>query len=309
MAACAVAVAAAFGAVLMVAPANPGRPASTSPPSGRPLPAAVETAAVPAPWVTTRHAITVDGVSRTYLTVVPTAAQGTLPVIVLLHGRGGEPAAILVHSGLTGLDVPAILIVPQGWESSWNAGDCCGLAYQHAIDDVGFIRTALHDVVSSEPHADPSRVYVVGFSNGGRMAYRLACDLPGTFAGFVAVEAVPVGPPCRSMRPLNIVIVAQERDPLLSFGSGQAPKHIYGFTEPTVTATVASLKGLDGCGIGTTGSAGGAIVRTWPCAAGTYLRYVWYPGGAHNWRPSSAGTPGVDHFIFQLLQSGSGHAV
>ena len=45
------------------------------------------------------------------------------------------------------------------------------------------------------PKIDPGHtrpVYVVGYSNGGRLAYRLACTDPTLFDGMVALKADPM---------------------------------------------------------------------------------------------------------------------
>jgi poly(3-hydroxybutyrate) depolymerase len=129
----------------------------------------------------------------------------------------------------------------------------------------------------------------------------------------MAVEAVPVEF-CQSMHPLDITLIAQQADPLLTVQAGRPPKAVGGFKEPTVEATVARMRTLDGCGgPPAVASAGRSIERTWTCAGGSRLRYVWYPGGSHSWRPpgpASPGrtahstTPGATDFVAQLLGRG-----
>jgi polyhydroxybutyrate depolymerase len=263
---------------------------------------------LPAGWVASAHTVDVAGLVRTYLTVAPADLTGPVPVVVLMHGRDMTPDGILHASGLAGRIGPAVLVVPAGWEEFWNAGDCCGAAYRHHVDDVAFIQAAVRDVLAATPEARASRVYAVGFSNGGRLAYHLACQLPGVFAGFVAVEAVPVES-CQQMRPLDVTVVAQQADPLLSIGAGQPIKRVGGFAEPSVTATVGAMRRLDGCAAApSVTSAGAAREQTWSCTAGTQVRYVWYPGGAHDWRPATATTPGATDFVAQMLHPAAGSA-
>ena len=60
---------------------------------------------------------------------------------------------------------------------AWNAGICCAFALRN---DVGY----LVDVVNASSQAvpvDATRVYVVGFSNGGMMALRAICSAPVRF--------------------------------------------------------------------------------------------------------------------------------
>ena len=76
---------------------------------------------------------------------------------------------------------------------SWNAGGCCGQAAQHDVDDVAFIKSL---VAAVDPGHRTIMTLVddlrtVGYSNGGRLAYKLACSAPGLFDGTAVVKADP----------------------------------------------------------------------------------------------------------------------
>ena len=287
------------------APGRDASSASSAHGTSRAAGAAVRLASVPSGWVVTPHPVAVGGLARSYLTVEPatlaSASPASVPVVVLMHGLTMTPAGVLGISDLAGQIGPAVLVVPAGWHRSWDAGGCCGAAYRLGVNDVGFVRRALTDVLAATPAADRQRVYVAGFSNGGRMAYRLACDLPGVFAGMAAVEAVPVAG-CVNLHPLDITVVAQQADPLLTVDAGALPKYVDGHVEPTVGATVDRWRTLDGCGpSAAVTTRGQAVIQTWTCAAGTHMTYVWYPGGAHRWRPATATTPGVTGFVLRMM--------
>ena len=105
----------------------------------------------------------------------PGLAEGR-PAMIFLHGLGDDPAAAASSTGFNRLsDRDGDLIAyPEGVRRSFNAGLCCGPAVPLGVDDVGF----LSDVVSDLRARGAGRVAVVGFSNGGMMAYRLACARP-----------------------------------------------------------------------------------------------------------------------------------
>ena len=98
---------------------------------------------------------------------------------------------------LAGAQRNAIVVYPDGVGvgafSCWsipgmvNPGQCL---FDAGIDDVGFIN-ALIDQMFSRFSIDPSRIYAVGFSNGGMMALSLACRLSHRIA---AVGSVAGGP-------------------------------------------------------------------------------------------------------------------
>lgn len=60
----------------------------------------------------------------------------------------------------------------------------------HGSDDIAYARASLEAARGLVP-VDPDRIYLVGFSNGALMAYRLAQELPGVFAAVAAAGAPP----------------------------------------------------------------------------------------------------------------------
>ena len=82
------------------------------------------------------------------------------------------------------------------------------------------------------PKVDPGHtrpIYFVGYSNGGRMAYRLECTDPSLFNGMVAVKADPM-PGCVVTKPQNVLVFAALDDPVGAVqargeGQGDAPGH------------------------------------------------------------------------------------
>lgn len=77
-----------------------------------------------------------------------------------------------------------------GYGRLWNDGRCCGRGYVFEVDDAAFV-VALVDDVARRVAVDRSRIYLVGYSNGGALAYHVAWRFPERFAG-VAVYAATV---------------------------------------------------------------------------------------------------------------------
>jgi polyhydroxybutyrate depolymerase len=196
---------------------------------------------------------------------------------------------------------PAISVFPSGYDQSWDAGSCCGAAYSAGVDDVSFLEAVVREVLRTQPDA-AQRVYLVGYSNGGRMAMRMACADPGAFAGVAAVEAVPAAP-CEAMTPLPTLLVASSEDPLLTVATTGAPKQIQGWVEPTVGATVTELEHLDGCrGSGSVAVTGTLTSTSWStCAGSGRLEYDLYQGGSHRWPRGGGPTPAAEALIARFL--------
>ena len=150
---------------------------------------------------------------------------------------------------------------------------------------IGQLRAAL-------PPARTHPVYLVGYSNGGRMAYRLACADPGAFSGVAAVEAVAVST-CSQVRPVPLIEVASTGDPLLTIPAGSRPKHIAGHVEPTVTALVQHWRQFEGCTAVSTSTAYPTLRSTeWsPCAGQGRVALAIYQGGSHRWPAGGPAPP------------------
>lgn len=117
------------------------------------------------------------------------------PLVVVLHGAFSTAREMENWSGWSQLADREgfIVIYPEGigllgFLQHWNAGHCCGKAVEDDWDDVAFIEAAI-DEVSIQYGVDKHRVFLVGFSNGGMMAYRFAAERPTRLAAVAAVAA------------------------------------------------------------------------------------------------------------------------
>jgi polyhydroxybutyrate depolymerase len=112
-----------------------------------------------------------------------------------------------------------IVVYPDGVEKHWNDGRDIQTwrASAEDIDDVGFI-AVLIEHLSDSYAIDPSRTYALGISNGGMMSYRLACELPETFAAVAAVVASmseELAASCAPSQSISVLVMNGERDHLV----------------------------------------------------------------------------------------------
>ncbi|MBX6765628.1 MAG: hypothetical protein IRY90_00455 [Actinomadura rubrobrunea] len=143
-----------------------------------------------------------------------------LPLVVALHGGLATKDTMRDLTGFDslGLQLGFLVAYPDGFLTTWNAGDCCGAAKIGRIDDVGFL-TRLIDTLTGVGLADPRRVYVTGFSNGAGMAYRLACEKPDKVAAIGVVEGALVTK-CAPDRPVAVMIFHGTADRNVPFDGG-----------------------------------------------------------------------------------------
>jgi poly(3-hydroxybutyrate) depolymerase len=124
--------------------------------------------------------MTYGDTTRTYRIYIPSIYDSSQPVplVMALHGLG-DNANNFQGVGFNQIAntenfiavYPNALNDPLLGAAGWNAG----VNPLNNIDDVGFLN-ALMDTVQSGYSIDTSRVYVCGFSLGGFMTHRLACE-------------------------------------------------------------------------------------------------------------------------------------
>jgi polyhydroxybutyrate depolymerase len=257
-------------------------------------------------WVRTTVSITVDGLARSYLVARPAnAGTASLPVLMELHGCCTTPQAELDRSGLLDVTGPAILVYPAGYEQYWNAGACCGGT---GVDDVAFLTAVVEQVLTGQAGADPGRVFLVGYSNGGRMAYRMACEQPQLFAA-VAVFGAVNAQACPDPAPVPLLVAAGTADPELTIAATGTRHSVNGYLEPTVEQQVEQYRQANGCRAGPATTTAGKLTSTiWTaCASGDLVQLSLYAGADHAWPQPAGATPGAAQVIwtfFQRVRSG-----
>jgi polyhydroxybutyrate depolymerase len=171
---------------------------------------------------------------RQYKVHVPASYDATkpTPLVFCIHGLSQDPlmfcltgAALDKQSDLAGY----ILVMPNGYQNSWNAGTCCGAASTEQLDDVALFR-AIFAEVGKHLNIDLDRVYATGLSNGGYMSYRLACEAADIFrgvapgAGAIGINDIGGGTnaasnftTCKPSKPVSILDIHGTADPLIPY--------------------------------------------------------------------------------------------
>lgn len=153
----------------------------------------------------------------------PTAEH---PLVLVLHGMTmtGRIMAYVTAPDLRprAKAAQAILVFPTALRGSWNDRMGDGPPDGEAADDAGFLVTLVDHFVRNF-NADPDRVSVIGLSQGGTMALRLACDYGDRLAGVAALLASVGGQLAResaNTRPLPVLLLNGTRDPVVRWEGG-----------------------------------------------------------------------------------------
>ena len=71
-----------------------------------------------------------------------------------------------------------IVVYPDGFRRTWNAGECCGQAMKKHVDDIGFLLKLVDELNEQTGGRVRDKFFITGFSNGAIMAYHMACEVP-----------------------------------------------------------------------------------------------------------------------------------
>lgn len=249
---------------------------------------------------------TPDGRDRTYHLYVPAnlPAGARVPLLVALHGGTGWGTQFEQNSGFDQLAdrYGFIVVYPDGVGigrnaaalRTWNGGGCCGPAVRQQVDDVGFVRLLVEHLLQQHP-IDPARVYAAGHSNGGILAYRLACEASDVFAAIGVQSSSLELDRCRPSHPVSAIHIHGTADRNLPITGGKGPAGISGVAFRRPIDGARALAAADGCRAHPTTQRDPAnhdvtITRWKPCRDGTEVRFLAVNGASHAWmgHPTSA---------------------
>jgi polyhydroxybutyrate depolymerase len=154
--------------------------------------------------------------------------QELRPLLVFLHGLGASGKGAFDVLGLRALGEKEriFVIAPDGRVDSkgrrfWNAHPACCDFDQTGAADVERLKGLIHDITTSFS-IDPARLYVVGFSNGGFMAQKLACSYGHVLSAVASIAAAhPPDEVCAlGKQPLAVLEIHGDADDVVSYRGG-----------------------------------------------------------------------------------------
>ncbi len=165
------------------------------------------------------------GRRRSYVLVRPRARRPGRPLVLVLHGDGGDGAGF--HTGFPferGSGEEAILAYPDGLHTTW---DLEGAPDRNK--DFAFLAAIVDDLARSEG-IDRRRVFGAGYSSGGFLLNFVACYRPG-FLRAISSSAggAPYGlpetfangyPKCPGQIPTPVIALHGRQDFAVTFDSG-----------------------------------------------------------------------------------------
>jgi polyhydroxybutyrate depolymerase len=239
------------------------------------------------------EAVQIQGRQRTFLLFAPQSSprKDRLPILIVLHGGLGNGSRVAQQTGLANYvdSVGMLAIFPDAGDEQWNDGR---ETTDNGLDDVAFLRAVISEAAQNWG-GDPSHVFVVGVSNGGMMAQRIACEAADVVTAVGAVVAnMPehLAASCRPFRPIPVVLISGTADRFMPWDGGVvASSPILGGAGGTVLSALETFNlwsKFDGCRRPEVSDLAGIPVKrhfTAGCQSGTQVVLYEIDGGGHGW--------------------------
>lgn len=179
------------------------------------------------------------------------------PLVLMLHGyQVTSELQDIVFGLMDRVDSRGfILLMPEGTPDSkgkqfWNATEECCNFDGLEVDDVSYL-SELVEEAARQTNIDRERITVVGQSNGGYMAFRLACDRPDLFRRAASVAgSMPVDPShCAEREPVSILHIHGTVDNVVPYADNRegTPGETHGIVSAGAHDTVARWRESNGC--------------------------------------------------------------
>jgi len=169
-----------------------------------------------------------DGVTREYVLSVPDsyASDTPVPLVIAFHGNGG--CATDFNDDLSSMAEANDFIVayPQGvvrgkGAAEWNP---VSSGTENINENDAFFTEQLISTISTDYSIDSTRVYAVGYSNGGMMSYGLACERGDLIAAVGIMSGVMLTATCDTEEKTSLIHFHGTEDSVLPIdGSGDFP--------------------------------------------------------------------------------------
>jgi len=153
----------------------------------------------------------------------------SLPLVIALHGYGSNVWEHAQYMGLIErINVDRfLLLMPNGTRNDagnrfWNATELCCDIDESNVGDAAYIQSLLAE---TQQIVTVGAVYAVGHSNGGFMAYRLACDNLAELAGVVVLAGSTFADQsrCDNAMPVSILHIHGDVDDLVLYEGDEYP--------------------------------------------------------------------------------------
>lgn len=153
-----------------------------------------------------------EGHHRNYKLFLPNnySITKSYPLVIYLHSYGWTAQKGMSYTSLNQVaDTSGFIVAYPNAIPNWNSGVGDNPDWPTPkVDDVGFIN-ALIDTLNNHYSIDLERIYACGYSNGGFMSHKLACQLSHRIAAIASVSGIISTNTLINCNPLHTMPVLQ----------------------------------------------------------------------------------------------------
>ena len=192
--------------------------------------------------------------ARTY-TVTRPPSSSRAPLVLVLHGGGGNGQRIAEYTGWSSLAKANgfAATFPDAMGGNWEFASA--VVGAPGNPDLRFLNKLIATLVA-DGTADPRRVYITGLSRGGAMTYAMVCGKAQLFAAAAPVitgAAADLVRTCRPFKPVPMLVMNGTADKLIPYDGGRGTGPTADVTLMPVPDFMAFWRTTNGCSSQTTG--------------------------------------------------------
>ncbi|MBC8098436.1 MAG: dienelactone hydrolase family protein [Armatimonadetes bacterium] len=225
-----------------------------------------------------------EDTERTFTLVLPPDYDSAqpMPLVLSLHGVFSDAAQQQVYTGWDALAARETVIIAYpngtGFPRRWF-GDFGNFDNDELNASVRLMQALINEL-SANLCLDPARIYINGFSNGGGLAYKVACTLSQTVAavGIVSGAFPTQNAACDPTRSVSIIVFHGDADRVVPY-DGSADTH----SPAQFAAEWGARNGCDPTPESLEPQGAVSGVRYVGCTDDAEVVFYSIAGGGHNW--------------------------
>lgn len=255
---------------------------------------------------TMNDSIRLGNVQRYYNVTIPVTYSGnSKPALILaLHGYHHEVSSFSAYSGLDKLAekngvivaYPVATKIKTGYYC-WNAGNIYE-EWTSGADDVLFIDILIEKLIG-QFNIDTQQIFVVGYSNGAMMAYRLAAQLSGKIAAVACISGTAMDTTVVPNCPVSVMHIHGDADMAVPHTGAKQ----YGLQIPPVDDAIRNWIGWNKCPTVPTILTYNTTLTALKWSGNAEVRLYLLHGLGHDWPSKERGGWAATDVIWEFLQN------
>ena len=235
--------------------------------------------------LTLSESLNIDGNKRDYILYIPKNNNSSTekPLVLNFHGFGGEANQFMDYADMRQQadENQFVVIYPQGSYSdgfsSWNPCPIGGDNKSEA-NDFDFVEQMIN-VTSDKYNIDLSRIYAIGYSNGGMMAYGLANHRSNLIAAIASISGTMLDCPGQIDYPMPVLNIHGTADYVLPYNGSAS----YSSAQNDIDFWINFNKAVSSPTVNYDNTGGLAIEHYTYSSANAPVEHYKYINGGHDW--------------------------